>query len=420
MTEPAAVVVDRDALWSALALCRRFTADGSVPFSEVVTIEQEPTGLALRTTDYHSHAKVLVPFVEPPEGALPRHLLSLTILRRMVKPIAAGHLGVCASDDRHVELISGGGRYSIGTVAPPKDPPPSSVPKPPPPAPPTMDAIGASVLHEMLTRAFVAAGEDASRPHMSGVLLEIGDGTLRVVGCDGHRLAVIERAAALAVPSPLERCYIVERWAVRGLIDWLADHPAGDVEIGIGGAKDLPYVHVRHAGADLAIRPWPGSFPAYRQVIHATSDRSIVVDGPLLGATLARLAHLTSAGRGVQIRLKVKEDLEPEIARRVAAELKRTAAMDDTSESATETTLAKLQRTVETFERTSGVTITGWRGTNIGHAVELAQRLLQNQDALRPAVARTEQLHGSLQALLVEIAALLQRPPASAECPEGP
>ena len=55
--------------------------------------------------------------------------------------------------------------------------------------------IHGGVLHHMISNTIFAVSDDETRYFMNGVLLEVTDGTLRMVATDGRRLSLIERSA---------------------------------------------------------------------------------------------------------------------------------------------------------------------------------------------------------------------------------
>jgi DNA polymerase-3 subunit beta len=164
---------------------------------------------------------------------------------------------------------------------------------------------------------FAMAHQDV-RYYLNGLLLDIGEGLLRAVATDGHRLAIAE--------IPVEtgdsvRQVIVPRKGISELLRLLGN---GDEEVAIelsDNAVQVSLVDVR-----LTSKLIDGTFPDYRRVVpkEETTDKSVIVDRELLRQSLARAAILSN-DKYRAIRLC----LEPNVLRVVAKNPEQEEAEDE-------------------------------------------------------------------------------------------
>jgi len=164
---------------------------------------------------------------------------------------------------------------------------------------------------------FAIAHQDV-RYYLNGLLLDIGEGLLRAVATDGHRLAIAEIPVA-SVDSA--RQIIVPRKGISELLRLLG---SGDDEaiIDVGSnAIQITLPEVR-----LTSKLIDGKFPDYRRVVptQEDSDKTVVVDRELLRQCLAR-ASILSNDKYRAIRLS----LEPNVLRVVANNPEQEEAEDE-------------------------------------------------------------------------------------------
>jgi DNA polymerase-3 subunit beta len=134
---------------------------------------------------------------------------------------------------------------------------------------------------------FAMAHQDV-RYYLNGLLLDIGDGILRAVATDGHRLAIAEMAAET---GDTPRQVIVPRKGISELLRLLGSGDEGvTIELGSNAIQvTLPDVRLTSKLID-------GKFPDYRRVVpkEEDSDKTVVVDRELLRQSLSRAAILSN------------------------------------------------------------------------------------------------------------------------------
>lgn len=147
--------------------------------------------------------------------------------------------------------------------------------------------LAASVLLEMIDRTLYAAGESDTRYVLNGLLFHLkAGGTMAVVGTDGHRLALCEKAIGSSLAE--EKKVIVSRKAIAELRRFL-DREDETVTLQIG--KN----HVRFVTGQIEFltRMIEGTYPNYEQVIPAGNDKTLTVDRGNLVKALRRVSIMS-------------------------------------------------------------------------------------------------------------------------------
>lgn len=144
--------------------------------------------------------------------------------------------------------------------------------------------------------AFAMAQQDV-RYYLNGLLLHIGDRTLRTVATDGHRLATSKED--IDIGDDVVNQVIIPRKGVQELQRLLTD---SDQTIEI----ELSTNHIRASVADLRFtsKLIDGRFPDYDRVLPKDGDKSLLINSETLRQALIRTAILSSEKyRGVRLSL---------------------------------------------------------------------------------------------------------------------
>ena len=155
--------------------------------------------------------------------------------------------------------------------------------------------IGVDVLSRMIDRTLFAVSTDDTRAHLGGVYLTGGDETLRFVGTDGHRLALVDQPVVGAAAP--EKGIILPR---KGLAELrrLLEGKEGDASVHVGGNV----VRVELADVALVMRLIDGEFPNYEQVIPGEVKFRVSVPKDDLLSALKRVSVVASdRSRGVRL-----------------------------------------------------------------------------------------------------------------------
>ena len=146
--------------------------------------------------------------------------------------------------------------------------------------------IDSKALKNLLDKTGFAMAQQDVRFFLNGMLLETGDGIIRAVATDGHRLAL----NSLEVPgSKTSRQVILPR---KGVVELqrLLQEINGDVDISIGS---------NHLGTtteefSLTTKLLDGKYPDYERVIPKGGNRTILADKEELRQALSRTAILSN------------------------------------------------------------------------------------------------------------------------------
>lgn len=148
-------------------------------------------------------------------------------------------------------------------------------------APVTRVRLGGAELASALRQVVPAVGHDTEHPVLGCVLIEIGDGEIRLVATDRYRMSVRVLRPVVAVDGP-DCQLLVEADALTEIGAWAARCVAVTIEAGPSGARALD---TGGSGArDLPLTE--GRFPAYREMLSAAPeprhrllvDRSALLD----------------------------------------------------------------------------------------------------------------------------------------------
>jgi DNA polymerase-3 subunit beta len=131
---------------------------------------------------------------------------------------------------------------------------------------------------------FAMAQQDV-RYYLNGMLWELGQGSLRAVATDGHRLALSIKDASVMGDNQI----IVPRKAIYEL-SRLLDDDEGDVTILLNNNQ----LRVTMQDYTFTSKLIDGKFPDYNRVIPQSGDKILTVDRDLLKSSLARVGVLSN------------------------------------------------------------------------------------------------------------------------------
>jgi len=156
-------------------------------------------------------------------------------------------------------------------------------------------------LLEMIEKTQFAISADETRHNLNGVFFETGEGSVRMVATDGHRLSLVQRP--LEGQFNLKRGVIVPRKGLFELRRLLSEDQTGICELGFTETSGV----FRRGDVTMVMRLIDGTFPDYMQVIPKEADRTITVDRPRLLDTLKRMSLLSSDRSTNAVRFELQE-----------------------------------------------------------------------------------------------------------------
>jgi len=248
-------------------------------------------GVSIAATDLEVHVKRRC-------GAAVRKSGAATVgarkLYEFVRELRAGNdVVVRLLDNQFVEVVSGRSRLKLVGL-PATDFPAFAQGKE---ASVASFRIAAARLARLIDSTLFAVSADDTRPHLAGVFATASGGTLRCVGTDGHRLAMIEEP--LKEPGISFKGLILPR---KGLseIRKLLDEEGEDAKLTIAANA----IKLERGQVEYLVRLIDGEFPNYEQVLPKSTKHKIVVDKGELFSALRRVSVVASdRARGVKLHL---------------------------------------------------------------------------------------------------------------------
>lgn len=147
--------------------------------------------------------------------------------------------------------------------------------------------LPAATLQRLLDQTLFAVGRDETRPILTGVLLEIAEGSVKAVATDTYRLALTQADGDWAVAEP-------RKVLVAGLFCGEVRKLLGDVEGDVTVRYSQRLVSVAWEGMTLTSRLIEGEFPNYEKIIPERQDKDLEVGADALDDALARMLLLGS------------------------------------------------------------------------------------------------------------------------------
>jgi DNA polymerase III subunit beta len=142
-------------------------------------------------------------------------------------------------------------------------------------------------LQRLITHVSFAASTEETRPILNGVLWQLGEGEMRMVATNGHRLAKMTLPAESGDGTPAGD-FIVHPKAL-GQVQRLF-RPDEMVEVG----RSENHIGFRGTDVQVYTRLIEGPYPNYEQVIPRDNDKHMVADKTALQGAVRRMAIVAS------------------------------------------------------------------------------------------------------------------------------
>lgn len=287
---------ERDALaeavgWTARALPQR----PPVPVLSGILVEADADGLHLSCFDYEVSARTTVEAqVDVPGSALVSGRLLADIARSLPqRPVEV------VSDGAKLTVSCGSSRFSLMTM--PVEEYPSL-----PALPPAVGTVAGDALADAVSRVALAASRDETLPILTGVRLEIEDGTLTLLATDRYRLALREIPWSPASPGTSTAALVRARTLSDvarslGSAEVTLALAADDGTTGIGGRRGAGMVGLAAGSRSSTSQLVDGDYPRVRALFPAEAPVTAVVPTAALVETVKRVALV--AERHTPVRL---------------------------------------------------------------------------------------------------------------------
>jgi DNA polymerase-3 subunit beta len=214
--------------------------------------------------------------------------LSARKLYELLKEVAAGEITLTTQENNWVQIQAGRSQFKIVGIAASEFP-----------ALPTLEregrvAIPGSGLASLIRKTLFAVGDNDARYILNGLLITLHSSdkkvTMKLVGTDGHRLAVAESDVTQSTGTdlPKEIKAIIPRKAAQEIRRLLEEEEGEPL---LGFTKNL--VTFQKSGLFLTSRVMEGTYPNYQQVIPKESAKKAAIERTALESALRRVAVLS-------------------------------------------------------------------------------------------------------------------------------
>lgn len=281
------VLITRDELLTGLQRVQGVVEKrNTMPILSNILLEAKQDGAEIVATDLEIGMRGLYKATVVETGGV---TISARKLFEIIKELPPGEIELSAGDNNWTTIRAGKSQFKI-----------VGLPSADYPALPAIEREGLTPLSgdgllELIRKTLFAAGDNDARYILNGLLVTLVNTdkktALRLVGTDGHRLAVAEQEVGKAElkGGPQEIKAIIPKKAAQEMRRLLEER--GDNEPLIGFAKNL--MIFRKSGLLLTSRLMEGNYPNYQQVIPKEGGKRISVNRQELESALRRVSVLS-------------------------------------------------------------------------------------------------------------------------------
>jgi len=259
----------------------------TMPILSNILLEAKHDGAEIVATDLEIGMRGLYKATVLEAGGV---TISARKLYEIIKELPSGEIELTSGDNNWTTIQAGKSQFKV-----------VGLPSGDYPALPSIEREGLTPLAgagllELIRKTLFAAGDNDARYILNGLLVSLTTTEkkttlLRLVGTDGHRLAVAERE--VGTPNAKQPAQdikaIIPKKAAQEMRRLLEE--GGDEEPLIGFTKNL--MIFRKSGLLLTSRFMEGNYPNYQQVVPKESGKRIVVNRGLLESALRRVSVLS-------------------------------------------------------------------------------------------------------------------------------
>ncbi|MDN5293510.1 MAG: polymerase subunit beta [Eubacteriales bacterium] len=265
---------EKSNLLSALtAVARICSSKATLPVLAGIHLSVRGGQLTLTATDLEIGVESYLPVKEGKDGEVVLPGKSLTDL---IRKLPEGEVTFTEEDKTVIKVTSNGSEYILHGMPPEEFPP---LPK--------IDEQNKYNLPQkdmklLIKQSIFAAANDDSRPIFTGCLVEVEDGSIRLVASDTHRLALRE-ARLEAEGSPLR--VVVPAKAVNEVAR-LCSNEDDRIEF----ACEANQIMFKVDGFTFISRLIDGNFPDYRRVIPDSYQTKVIIDRKTMLEAIERIS----------------------------------------------------------------------------------------------------------------------------------
>lgn len=258
----------------------------TMPILANILLEAKAEGVEIQATDLEIGMRgIYKASVEEP-GSI---TLSARKLYEILKELQDGEIELTVAENKWATIQAGKSQFKIVGL------PSADYPQMPAIERDGLTPLTGIGLIDLIRKTLFAVGDNDARYILNGLLVSLLASDkrtiLRLVGTDGHRLAVAEQEVSgpVAKDAPKEIKAIIPKKAAHEMRRLLEEGEDGEPFIGF--TKNL--MIFRKSGLLLTARLMEGNYPNYQQVIPKEHDRKIVVEKAEFEGALRRVAVLS-------------------------------------------------------------------------------------------------------------------------------
>ena len=257
----------------------------TMPILSNILIEAKSDGLDIVATDLEIGMRGLYKATVHEPGAV---TLSARKLYEILKELPDGDIDLVVGENKWATIQAGKSQFKIVGL------PSTDYPALPAIEREGLTPLGGTGLTDLIRKTLFAVGDNDARYILNGLLVSLAGTekktTLRLVGTDGHRLAVAEQEISGGMKDGAKEIKaIIPKKAAQEMRRLLEEGGDGDPLIGF--TKNL--MIFRKSGLLLTSRLMEGNYPNYQQVVPKDSDRRVTVPKAELEGALRRVAVLS-------------------------------------------------------------------------------------------------------------------------------
>jgi len=245
-----------------------------------ILVEKTGQSVTFTTTDLEiqirTHAEIGIG-EESVKTTLPATKL-ITLLNAI--PGATSEVAL-SKDEKSVQLSTNCGKYRLNQMTA------EEYPSIPTSEMPTEVSLPSKTLRHLLQMVHFAMAQQDIRYYLNGLLFVVGEGFVRAVATDGHRLACCDAASETAFAQPVE--VILPRKTILQLLKLLPDTEE-PVQICLGESQ----AKFTFSGIEFITKVIDGKYPDYNRVIPSGNDKVFLVNRETLIGALKRAAILAN------------------------------------------------------------------------------------------------------------------------------
>nr|MDD6335946.1 DNA polymerase III subunit beta [bacterium] len=270
--------IPREELISALGtVSRAISSKPTMPILEGILLEGKNGALTLMATDLDLGIETHLPADIEEEG---RIVLPGRLFFDIVRKLPEGDVWLEVDATERATLTCGGSKTQLVVQNAENYPPMPSL------LASSVITLGAATLKNMIRQTVFAVAADETRPILTGTLLEMQGGQLRLVSLDGHRLALrTEQAEGPDLTA------VVPGKSLNEVSRVLGDD--GEVQL------ELSPSHLMCTAGSTRIitRLLSGEFTRYRSILSSGHTTAVTVDARALQDSIERASLLAREGR---------------------------------------------------------------------------------------------------------------------------